>query len=421
MANISLLSTTTRVESPYIQVDIGDYTFGVYNKSSKTKVDKNGLKYTEISTTFPNFMRSLEVTKINGAVNSYTIQMIYGITAGDDPNLLEKVFSSVQKSRRLTISYGDYCTPTFIYKKESTVIKKIISSVDMKSSSISYTIECVSDALNLTAGVHNFPARYAKPSDVIKELIYNSSYGILEVFYGMRNKSLVLSKGLIAGDDREVQIQAKTSINIFDYLNYLVTCMSSVTDSPNSVIKSLYAFTVYDDITDAFGGPYFKVAKVDRDIKPNNSIDMYEIDIGYPSQNIVTDFSIEDNQTYSILYDYSQKIEQADYIYRIDNDGKVNTVYSPTLTNSKEYLKTTESDKNWWTKMTQMTLRVNVTIKGLLRPAILMNYVKLNVYFYGRKHISSGIYIITKQRDVVDSSGYRTTLSLTRVSGVDEI
>ena len=43
MANISLLSTTTRVESPYIQVDIGDYTFGVYNKSSKTKVDKNGL------------------------------------------------------------------------------------------------------------------------------------------------------------------------------------------------------------------------------------------------------------------------------------------------------------------------------------------------------------------------------------------
>ena len=71
--------------------------------------------------------------------------------------------------------------------------------------------------------------------------------------------------------------------------------------------------------------------------------------------------------------------------------------------------------------MTQMTLRVNVTIKGLLRPAILMNYVKLNVYFYGRKHISSGIYIITKQRDVVDSSGYRTTLSLTRVSGVDEI
>jgi hypothetical protein len=44
-----------------------------------------------------------------------------------------------------------------------------------------------------------------------------------------------------------------------------------------------------------------------------------------------------------------------------------------------------------------------------------MTHVKLNVYFFGKKHISSGLYIITKQSDIVDFAGFKTTLSLTRV------
>lgn len=46
-----------------------------------------------------------------------------------------------------------------------------------------------------------------------------------------------------------------------------------------------------------------------------------------------------------------------------------------------------------------------------------MTYVKLNVLFFGRKHINSGYYIITSQTDSVDSSGYQTTLKLTRIKG----
>lgn len=67
--------------------------------------------------------------------------------------------------------------------------------------------------------------------------------------------------------------------------------------------------------------------------------------------------------------------------------------------------------------MTQYPISAEVTIKGLLRPALLMTYVKLNVVFFGRKHSSSGTYIITKQQDQVGAGGYRTTLSLTRIQG----
>jgi hypothetical protein len=50
-----------------------------------------------------------------------------------------------------------------------------------------------------------------------------------------------------------------------------------------------------------------------------------------------------------------------------------------------------------------------------------MTHVKLNVYFFGKKHIASGLYIITKQVDQVDTSGFRTTLTLTRVDSDKEL
>jgi hypothetical protein len=47
-----------------------------------------------------------------------------------------------------------------------------------------------------------------------------------------------------------------------------------------------------------------------------------------------------------------------------------------------------------------------------------MQYLRLNVIFPGgNKHISSGLYIVTKQVDTINSSGYKTSLSLTRIAG----
>ena len=68
--------------------------------------------------------------------------------------------------------------------------------------------------------------------------------------------------------------------------------------------------------------------------------------------------------------------------------------------------------------MTSFPIEATITLKGLTRPSILMTYVKLNVWFAGGvKHVSSGTYIITKQVDKIDSSGYTTTLTLLRVGG----
>lgn len=414
----NLLSTQSRVEVPFIIVTIADISFGIYEKETKNMIYASS-EYQKIKATYPNFMQSLTVEKVNGTVNTYTLTMIYAITAQDDPNLLEKVFSKAKAgNRKITLSYGDLATPTYIYKNEEAIITTVKSRVDIRNSTITYTLNCTSTSLTLAAGNFSFDAFNGKPSDKIKEILYSPTYGLLDIFYGMRDKELVLLNGLISSDDKTVRVEAQRYVSIFEYLNYLVSCMISVSSSEDSIIKNgRYVLSVVDQTNNIFDGPYFKVTKVSDDTNELNSPDLYSIDVGYPGENIVTDFSVDDNETYSILYDYSGQVEQSNFIYRIDNEGNLVSYYSPTISNSNQLMKTTSADKTWWTQVTQYPITTTVTIKGLLKPIILMTVIKLNVLFYGRKHLSTGYYIVTKQIDTINSSGYRTQLKLTRIKG----
>nr|DAI08132.1 MAG TPA: hypothetical protein [Caudoviricetes sp.] len=413
MATIKLNSVPTLVESPFIIVTIGKYTLGSYT-GNKTTTSLGMLAQVN----FPNFVNSLNITKVNGTVNTYTIGIVYQIAPGDDPNLIDKIFSSVSATRRLSLSYGDWRNPASIYKEETALITNVTSSLDMSASKITYTIQCVSDAMSLASAVYDFPAREAKPSDIIKEMLKDVGYGLLTVFKGMVDFQRVITNGLIASNDKKVKIEARQNMNIIEYLNFLVGAMTSVdSESKDTIIQSgNYYLAIHDDITNALGGTYFEVKEVKAGTKVSN-YDVYEVDVGYPGDNFVTQFNLTNNQQYTILYDYAGKIEQTKYIYSIDNNGQLTTQYAPSIARSKSLQKVTEQNKNWWTKVTQFPIQATLTIKGLTRPSILMSQVRINTVMYGQKHISSGLYIITKQQDKLDSNGYTTTLTLLRIGG----
>lgn len=413
MATIKLNSVPTLVESPFIIVTIGKYTLGSYT-GNKTTTSLGMLAQVN----FPNFVNSLNITKVNGTVNTYTIGIVYQIAPGDDPNLIDKIFSSVSATRKLSLSYGDWRNPASIYKEETTLITNVTSSLDMSASKITYTVQCVSDALSLASAVYDFPAREAKPSDIIKEMLKDVGYGLLTVFKGMVDFQRVITNGLIASNDKKVKIEARQNMNIIEYLNFLVGAMTSVdSESKDTIIQSgNYYLAIHDDITNALGGTYFEVKEVRAGTKVSN-YDVYEVDVGYPGDNFVTQFNLTNNQQYTILYDYAGKIEQTKYIYSIDNNGQLSTQYAPSIARSKSLQKVTEQNKNWWTKVTQFPIQATLTIKGLTRPSILMSQVRINTVMYGQKHISSGLYIITKQQDKLDSNGYTTTLTLLRIGG----
>ena len=144
----------------------------------------------------------MQVEKVNGAVNKYTISLTYAIRAGDDPNLIDKVLASAQ-DRSIKISYGDYSLPSFIFKEEEAMIQSVKQSISMNSSQISYTLNCVSTSDVANAGSITFPPiNNRKPSDVIKELFSKPEYGLLDLFPGMRMLNSPTHANLIPSDDK---------------------------------------------------------------------------------------------------------------------------------------------------------------------------------------------------------------------------
>lgn len=408
----NLVSIPTLVESPFIIAQIGDVEFGSFTSegSSAYGVLSNAI--------YPNFMKSMTINKVNGTVNTYTINFSYQVRFGDDPNLLDKIFSKATKDRKIILKYGDWNAPEYIYKEEKCIITSITSNLNMNNASIDYTLNCTSDAIGLASTSFNFPSREAKPSDVLIELLSSPKYGIKQVFSGMSDKTQILSNNLIASNDKKVQLAAQTGVTPLSYMNYLVDSMvNNTNNNSNGINNSKYYLTIHDDYTNNLGGTYFKVTEVNKNTKTLNSMDTYEVDVNYPGDNFVTQFSLNNDQSWAILYDYNQSIKQEEYSYSINDEGLIETKYTPSLMKSASGgLSAAKSE--WWTKMTQFPVKATLTIKGLTRPSILMTYVKVNVLFNGSlKHISSGLYIITKQTDTIDASGYKTTLELLRVGG----
>ena len=412
--SLNLLSSMNRVEVPFIKVTIGGYVFGVYDRiRSGLSVDEYGA-YRLNGIKFPNYVKSLNITKINGQVNTYNLALEYTVRETDDPNFIEKVFSSVSEGRKIVFSYGDLSVPSYCYRDEEAIILKVTSDFNIASSRIVYNVEAVSSANLLSVEKHPLLSkRKAQPSMVIEELLKDDRFGLLEIFYGMRNGLSIGGKSLIPHNDMIKNIEAQTNMSILDYLKYLVNEMTPV-DNSNVVKNSVYVLTIHDDTSGELNGPYFEIVQVDNQI---TQPDAYQIDIGYPNKDIVLDFHIENDESYSIYYKYSMKMNQETYVQRVNPRGEIEEVYAPIISSGNAHYNTKESDKSWWTKVTSYPVKASVTLKGLLRPATLMTHVRLNIYFYGKKHISSGLYIVTRQQDSISESGFKTVLNLVRIAG----
>lgn len=409
-----LLTIPTYVEAPYISVRFGKYVLGTYTKNTSTSASR----ITEV-VQYPNYINSLQVTKINGAVNQYTIGIIYQIEPGQDPNFIDKVLSSVQYGN-IYISYGDCNAPNFYYKEEEALIINVSTQVDFSSSRIGYTISATSGSFQLYGGNNYFaPRPNTKPSDVIYEIFKNENYGIKKLFKGMSEDNF---NQFVARNDRRVNIEEKRNTDPLSYINYLVTCMidEKDSDSSNPLKSSNYYMVINDDQLNDYGGSYFTVKEVFSTTKTLYSMDTYEVDIGFPTTTMVENFSLTDSNSWALLYKYSEEISPINYTYHIDNQGNILTEYSPSILTSGARNTVTPLQKTWWTQMTQFPISATLTIKGLVRPAMLMTYIRVNAMFYGQRHISSGLYVITGQKDTVDARGYRTTLSLQRIASDED-
>ena len=300
-----------------------------------------------------------------------------------------------------------------MFTDTEAIITNVSMNRDYASAKITYVVEAVSTCNYLTSHKMNFPSVTSKPSTEIIKLLYNSTVSneFKKAFPSMASKTDVMSKGLIPTNDKAVKIPAMKNIDPISYLNYLVSCMCNSTTSNNSVLSNSTYMIFYDD--NRQNGAGFEIREIKKGQTTNNVNSVFEVTVGYPDGNNVFSFDITNDKSWAIMYDKNISSPSREYIYTITENGDTKKYYSPELSSSSKVMTTAE--KNWWSYMVGFPVTATLTMRGILRPAHITNYIKINVLFYGQKHIASGLYAITEQTDSLSGNGFRTTFSLVRI------
>lgn len=387
----ALPANISYVESPYVSVTIGGRVIGIKNK------DK-----------YPDYIQGIYSKKTNGTINEYKVTLIHQIAPGDNPNYIDELIGKTGYNE-IILSYGD-SNNNVNFRDVKCMITNVTTSFDFMGSKITYTLYCTSLSLVTANAKFNYPKVIDKPSNVIHNLLYNSANSmLLEQFPNMRSKTYVDSKGFIPTDDRVITIAEVRNTNPLNYLIHLVSLMQNESDKD----KSSYFLSIEDTLG------VFKILEVDNNIQNLNNQFMYEVNVGYPDTNQVYKFNAKTNYAWAMAYNSAPGINN--YKYTIDNEGELKrldtkAIYKTNSINSTSGIQ----NYNLWQQLTSFPVQATLTCRGLIKPLLLLQYVKINVIFQGNERITSGVYIITQQEDTVDSQGFRTTLQLLRVAGDDE-
>lgn len=389
----NLASYPNLVEAPFIEVDMNGITIGGYNHQE----DK-----------YPNNLVSLDIEKVNGRINNYTINIIHQVRAGEDPNFIDSLLSRTGIRNKIKIKYGDSAYGAFFREDEAYIID-VTYTEDVVGAKISYVIKAVSSVGAIQEAYFNFPGINSKPSTEIINMLYNNkntSTQLLALLGGMQNKTEVLSRGYIPTDDAEMYIPGGENMSLIERLNQLVSYMYDPIDSTASYFLS------YQD-----GGQnnaFFKITKVKKTGKGIDAIkNCYYLDVGYPGNSFVTNFTLDNDVYWPIYFDYAGRFSS--YNYDIDYSGKLIETEVNPLTISDRYNSPDVRKMNWWNLVKSYPISASVTIKGLMKPVILMENVYVYAQFYGQEDMASGLYSIIGQKDSISGGGYNTTLQLLRV------
>ena len=390
----------TLIEAPFGEVEIGGVKFGTFSISKQYA-------------TYPNYVQSIQINKTNGTINEYTITLLHQISPGDNPNFIAELLSK-QGYNEIKISYGDANSGKHFQDIKALVIG-VKTSFDFSNMNITYVISATSLSYLTATTKLNFPEVTDKPSNVIFDLLKNQTKMITDYFTGMRDITKVRSAGLIPTNDKVVKIAAVANKTIIDYISYLTALMQNENEKIAS--KSTYYLSINDN--DSLGGTTFNIKEVISDNIKSNSF-MYEVDVGYPDKNMIFDFNIRTSYAWAAAYNTALKV--VNYKYDIDNIGRINSNRSLSLINETNSESDFQIDENTWKQLTRFPINATLTCKELMVPIPLLNYIRVNNYYFGNKRITSGLYIITEQQDIISSSGCRTILGLTRVaSDVDTL
>ena len=378
------------VEAPFVELTIGGYTFGTYDKS-------------KIQDQYPNYIDGLNVKRTNGSMNEYTINLVHQVRPGSNPNFIDELLSA-NGYEKIKIKYGDANSRVEFIDTNALLIGVDVS-FDFVNCNIKYTIKATSSAASIASHKQTFASVEDKPSNIIRKLLYeDANEDLLTAFPAMRNRNFVEKNNLIPTTDMVISIDEYKDVNAISYLKALVAAMTSVASIATTSAYYLTMEDTYFKITEVVSGGYYYD-------KP-----LYEVDINFVDESQIYSFSADTNFSWPVAYEYSGNV--SNYNYDITNDG-MSRLYTTLSSNMLDFTGPSQValNDNWWKQVTEFPITAKLQCRGLLSPLLLLTYIKVNCVYFGNHRITSGVYIVTAQEDTLNGSGYKSTLSLTRVSG----
>ena len=371
------------VEAPFVELTIGGYTFGVKSAGED----------------YPNYIEGLKVKKTNASMNEYSINLVHQISPGRNPNFIDNLLSK-NSYNKVKIKYGDANTEQ-VFVDENALLTGATMNFDVSGCKINYTVNATSSALLAVTNKQTYSATVDKGSNVIFGMLNSNKSALASIYPKMANRSYVASNNLIPTDDAVVNLKGMVNVNDINYLSAVVGQMKSATD-PSA---SYYLLFRDDD---------FKIYRLSGNNMATDA-SVYEVDINYPDDNQVFSFNTNVDFAWSLAYEFNGGVDT--FNYAIDGVGNVQQYSSPF---KQSYSSSQKTTNNWWKQVTEFPAIATLTCRGLLSPLLLMTYVKVNCWYYGSQRLTSGVYVVTGQEDSLSGSGYRTTLSLTKVAGPEE-
>lgn len=370
------------IEAPFIQLTIGGYEFGV--KSAKDT----------------NYITGLNVIRTNGSMNEYTINLVHQISPGRNPNFIDELLAA-NSYEKIKIRYGDAMS-NVIFEDNSALLIGSSVNFDFAGYCITYEIKATSSVISTATHKLTYPAKTAKGSTIIRDLLTDASTGLGDIYPNMLNANYVSQNSLIPENDKVITVEAVSNVNPLSYLKTIVATMQSTTSDTSN-----YYLVLGDDD--------FKIYEIDS-LNLSYDSSLYEVNINYPDDNQVYSFNCNTNFTWPLAYDFNGNLSS--YNYTLDHNGIIDASYSRNP-NLLDFVSSQQTDisNNWWTNVTEFPITATLECRGLLSPLLLMTYIKINCLYYGQQRLTSGVYIVTGQQDILTGSGYRTILSLLRVAG----
>lgn len=359
-----------------------------------------------------------------GSANQFSISIAYVPKPNQDPNLIDKALDGVTaKHLPCRLRYGYSGIKGYNLISQEYECEVLGYTVSLRDSIIYYNITGVSYAMTLREKRYNFPAiPNLNPISFIKVLFNGISASSfvssmikpvfdLKVsgdFYGDYKIEIADNASSYA---EPMEFNAVQDVTVFQYLDTLLLNIQD-TDDPNAIY--------WYSLSDVRGKKTITIHRTTVQVTSSQYNDfktLFVFDWGGNHQNNKTNNLVKAFETeFKGELNIATSDEIIETRYGIDSSGNDVQIEGLEELVVGDYMKQDNTvTTRTWAKSLDWAYNASMELEGIPADIPIGAVIEVNPMFYGQKHHTAGLYMITGAKCNITSGGFSTNLNLFKI------